>query len=498
MLIILAVFSIFFGFVTKDMFIGLGSGFFADNALFIHPTHEIMLDTEFGVPTVFKLLPLLFTIVISFIFIVLTEYLSSVLIYFKLSRLGYNIFSFFNQRFLIELFYNKYITGVILKLGGVSTKIIDKGAVEYLGPYGLEKGLSRISYNIGYLNTGVITSYALYITTGLIFYTLFSFYLNSVIIILGIIISLSYNLNYSYIYKPQGFTLLYKSGISYNIKVYSFIIIVVIIITFLNQEHIMCHSPDFTAEEYKKILDCKHESGYTRINPTKFKGLATPLCDNLLEGASYNRRLVYHQAYSGALEPYYKCNACPAHLCDPCYVANLCLFLCKRRIVSSFNLGLLNVRHILGKYRTVFITVVFIVVVIIISIYMEPWIHCAGPDAWNNAFKGNVHSIDIVPRDTSGPTINKVPRDPSGYRHYITGQFESLRMFWDVNIDAWAPSGSSTLPLDDHAKYGVTPPLPEVVRKICECRASLVDATQSCKFCGEAAIDKIKIYGRDL
>ena len=212
MLIILAVFSIFFGFVTKDMFIGLGSGFFADNALFIHPTHEIMLDTEFGVPTVFKLLPLLFTIVISFIFIVLTEYLSSVLIYFKLSRLGYNIFSFFNQRFLIELFYNKYITGVILKLGGVSTKIIDKGAVEYLGPYGLEKGLSKISYNIGYLNTGVITSYALYITTGLIFYTLFSFYLNTVIIILGIIISLSYNLNYSYTYEPWGFTLLYKSG----------------------------------------------------------------------------------------------------------------------------------------------------------------------------------------------------------------------------------------------------------------------------------------------
>jgi len=35
-LIILAVFSIFFGYITKDIFIGLGSGFFADNAyLFI-------------------------------------------------------------------------------------------------------------------------------------------------------------------------------------------------------------------------------------------------------------------------------------------------------------------------------------------------------------------------------------------------------------------------------------------------------------------------------
>ena len=36
MLMILAVFSIFFGFITKDMFIGLGSAFFSDNALFLN------------------------------------------------------------------------------------------------------------------------------------------------------------------------------------------------------------------------------------------------------------------------------------------------------------------------------------------------------------------------------------------------------------------------------------------------------------------------------
>ena len=191
MLMILAVFSIFFGFITKDMFIGLGSGFFSDNALFIHPSHEIMLDTEFGVPTLFKLLPLLFTISLSVIAIVLSEYLSLLLIYFKLSRVGYNIFSFFNQRFLIELFYNKYITGTILKLGGQTTKVIDKGSVEYLGPYGLEKGLLNISSNIARLNTGVITSYALYILIGLIAYLLFNSYIYSFNVILVLVISLS-------------------------------------------------------------------------------------------------------------------------------------------------------------------------------------------------------------------------------------------------------------------------------------------------------------------
>lgn len=190
-LIILAIFSIFFGFITKDIFIGLGSGFFSDNALFIHPSHEIMLDTEFGVPTLFKLLPLIFTIVLSVIAIVLSEYLSTILIYFKLSRIGYNIFSFFNQRFLIELFYNRFITGIILKLGGQTTKILDKGSIEYLGPYGLEKGLLYISNNIAKLNTGVITSYALYILVSLVFYMLFNIYFNNVIVIITLLIALS-------------------------------------------------------------------------------------------------------------------------------------------------------------------------------------------------------------------------------------------------------------------------------------------------------------------
>ena len=171
-LIILAVFSIFFGYITKDIFIGLGSGFFADNSLFIHPSHEIMLDTEFAVPTLFKLLPLIFTVSLSILSIVLSEFLPKLLIHFKFSRLGYNIFSFFNQRFLIELFYNKYVTDLVLKLGGQTTKVIDKGSVELLGPFGLEKGLVNLSKNIASLDTGVITSYALYILVGLIFYIL--------------------------------------------------------------------------------------------------------------------------------------------------------------------------------------------------------------------------------------------------------------------------------------------------------------------------------------
>ena len=177
-LIILAVFSIFFGFLTKDIFIGLGTGFFSDNSLFIHPNHEILLDTEFAVPVLFKLLPFFFTISLSILSILYSEFTPNLLIKFKFSKIGYNIFSFFNQRFYIELLYNKYIIENILTLGGQTTKSLDKGSVEYLGPYGLEKGLLNLSNSINNLSTGVVTTYALYILMGLMFYITSLYFFN--------------------------------------------------------------------------------------------------------------------------------------------------------------------------------------------------------------------------------------------------------------------------------------------------------------------------------
>lgn len=171
-LIILAIFSIFFGYVAKDLFIGLGTSFFSDNSLFIHPLHESTLDAEFAVPTLYKLLPLLLTIVLTVISIILCEIFPRLLLYFKLSKTGYNIFSFFNQRFLIELFYNELIINKILIIGGQTTKVLDKGAIELVGPFGLELSLTNLSHSIASLNNGNITVYGLYILVGLILYLL--------------------------------------------------------------------------------------------------------------------------------------------------------------------------------------------------------------------------------------------------------------------------------------------------------------------------------------
>jgi NADH-ubiquinone oxidoreductase chain 5 len=200
-LVILAIFSIFFGYITKDIFIGLGSSFFIDNSIFIHPVHEIMIDTEFSVPTLFKLLPFVFTISFSIMAIVLSEFLPELVLSFKLSKLGYNIYGFFNQRFLVELFYNKYITGLVLELGGQTTKILDKGSIELLGPFGLEKGLISFSKAIGSLNSSIVTNYALFIFIGFITYIFIYVMLFSFNPILLIILSLFSLVNFNSLLK---------------------------------------------------------------------------------------------------------------------------------------------------------------------------------------------------------------------------------------------------------------------------------------------------------
>jgi len=171
-LIILAIFSIIFGFITKEIFIGLGSSFFSDNSIFIHPIHELTIDTEFSITPLLKLLPFIFSITFITLALIYLEFLSESLINFKLSKLGYYIFGLLNQRFLIEMFYNTYITNFILNLGGQTTKVLDKGSIELLGPSGLEKGLIKLSKNISSLSTSVIPIYGIYILTGFIFYSI--------------------------------------------------------------------------------------------------------------------------------------------------------------------------------------------------------------------------------------------------------------------------------------------------------------------------------------
>lgn len=193
-LVILAIFSIYFGYLTKDIYVGLGSGFFNNNSIFIHPIHEVLISAEFGLSTIIKLLPFIFTILATTGAIIILEFYPALINNFKLSNLGYNIFGFFNQRLLIELFYNKYIVNLTLKLGGQTTKVLDRGSIELVGPFGAEKLLLFISKVVSGLSTGMVTNYALFIIIGVIVYLLggnfYLFNINNVLLLSILIVSI--------------------------------------------------------------------------------------------------------------------------------------------------------------------------------------------------------------------------------------------------------------------------------------------------------------------
>jgi len=143
------------------------------------------------------LLPFVFTVSFSIIAIVLSEFLSELVVNFKLSIIGKTIFGFFNQRFLVEFFYNKYITNLVLNLGGQTVKILDKGSIELLGPYGLETGLIKVSKNISYLNQGIVTNYALFILVGFITYNIVTLFVGNISILITLILLLGFLLPFN-------------------------------------------------------------------------------------------------------------------------------------------------------------------------------------------------------------------------------------------------------------------------------------------------------------
>jgi len=97
-LIILGILSIIFGYLAKDFFIGLGSESLSFN-LFTHPSHLIFLDTEFGIPIFYKLLPVILCLLIGSIALLIYEYYPLTITFFLNSFLGKNLFRFFNQRY---------------------------------------------------------------------------------------------------------------------------------------------------------------------------------------------------------------------------------------------------------------------------------------------------------------------------------------------------------------------------------------------------------------
>ena len=165
--IILAIFSIGFGYLGSDLFTGVGSDFFG-NSLFIHPNKLSIIEAEFSLNPSIKLLPLICTMIGASSAYLLYNYVPNVFVDITETSIGKQIYSFLNGKYYFDVIYNKYIIGFGMNIGYTISKVLDRGVIELVGPYGISTVLINAGINIGKLDTGVVTTYSLYITLGLL------------------------------------------------------------------------------------------------------------------------------------------------------------------------------------------------------------------------------------------------------------------------------------------------------------------------------------------
>ena len=159
---LLAFGSIFIGYLTKDMFVGLGTNFW-NNAIYISPNHYNIIDAEF-LPTFIKLLPVLLSFLGLFSAIYLYFFKFKFLYQIKISNYGLYLYNFFNRKWYFDKVYYELINQNGLKIGyNYTYKIIDKGLIEICGPYGFATIFSFFSKNILKIQTGYLFHYSLLI-----------------------------------------------------------------------------------------------------------------------------------------------------------------------------------------------------------------------------------------------------------------------------------------------------------------------------------------------
>jgi NADH-ubiquinone oxidoreductase chain 5 len=170
-LIILGILSVYLGNIAKDFFIGLGSQGLGSST-FTHPNHISLVDTEFGVPVFNKLLPLLLSMIFAILALYLFEKKPLFLLEINKSQWGQNIYRFFNQRYWFELIYNKTIVKSVLYIGYLTNTVLDRGALELIGPRGAVAGIYKISNYFASFDSGSIARYGFIMYSGLLFFLL--------------------------------------------------------------------------------------------------------------------------------------------------------------------------------------------------------------------------------------------------------------------------------------------------------------------------------------
>lgn len=171
-LVFLSVLSVVGGYFGRDLFLGLGTDYLS-TALFQLPGHVAIVEAEFGLPQLVKLLPALGTLVGALSAVGLYQMVpvnrDNYVQQLTSNSVGRYIYDFLNAKWQWDAIINGLFIRPGLALGHQISKTIDRGVIELAGPYGLSQVLPATAHTVARLDSGaVVTSYALTILVGLL------------------------------------------------------------------------------------------------------------------------------------------------------------------------------------------------------------------------------------------------------------------------------------------------------------------------------------------
>jgi proton-translocating NADH-quinone oxidoreductase chain L len=161
-LMVLSIGSIFWGFFSKDMIIGLGSPLFLNN---ITTSFEnlIMIDSEFA-SALLKNVPFLFTIIgglLAFLLINCSITSKQIIFSYKIGSYYRQFYTFLIKKWHFDQIGNELFIHKAMNFGyRISFQTLDKGNIEVFGAFGSSLKITSFSKGLSSLQSGFIYHYS--------------------------------------------------------------------------------------------------------------------------------------------------------------------------------------------------------------------------------------------------------------------------------------------------------------------------------------------------
>jgi NADH-ubiquinone oxidoreductase chain 5 len=219
---LLSFFSIFIGYFTKDIFVGLGTPFWGNSLSISSSNYLTYIEIEF-LPFYIKILPVIFSTFGTIFSIIYYNFFYNTFNILKNYTIIYYIYNFLNKKWYFDKMYNEFLIQNFISFGyNFTYKSQDRGFLETFGPRGLFLSINNFSKKLNKMQTGFAYHFSLFIFVAFFFiiFILFnSFLYFEIILILFIFLQNINKLDYfsqQFITKKTAFVFQNKKNFNKN------------------------------------------------------------------------------------------------------------------------------------------------------------------------------------------------------------------------------------------------------------------------------------------